>query len=365
MIIVPLAVAISASRPLVGINYFNGWWHGPGDKWYEPWAPSINWRPIYPERIPLIGDGYNSMYTMNNEIDVASAHGVDFFQILWYNDRPTERAPGAHFLNDGVKNFMNSPNAHKMSFFIEFCNSLPLFGVHNDSEWEDIITEDWLPAFGHPSYLKVDGRLVFKVHSGPDWKTNCSSDAVVTQRLDRLRAVVQAAGLGELIIGAGSSYDDISDPTQWWGYDYDWKGAYAGVANDSAAFAGKVLPWSTESGYVRQWRAKQANFAANQGNSKYSFLPMVMSGWDPRPWREHRASYVFPTYQEWTADLQAVRDDLKLLPRVGFPLRNGSVQPAFHIYAWNEYAEGGVMAPSHGWNFSRLEGVQAVFPVAE
>jgi hypothetical protein len=24
-------------------------------------------------------------------------------------------------------------------------------------------------------------------------------------------------------------------------------------------------------------------------------------------------------------------------------------------------AEGGVMAPSHGWNFSRLEGVRSVF----
>jgi hypothetical protein len=78
------AVSSSTARPLIGINYFSGWWHGPGDKWLEPWDTSVDWRPLFPERVPLIGDGYNSPATMDAEIAAASSHGVDFFQILWY-----------------------------------------------------------------------------------------------------------------------------------------------------------------------------------------------------------------------------------------------------------------------------------------
>jgi hypothetical protein len=233
---------------------------------------------------------------------------------------------------------MSSPNAHMMSFFIEFCNALPLFGVHSDAEWEAIVTEDWLPAFKHPSYLRVDERLVFKVHSGPALKTNCShNDSLVRSRLDYMRGAVRGAGLGEMAIGAGSSYSDLSDPTTWWGYEYDWKGAYAGVANDTAASAGKVLPWATESSFVRELRAQQADAAATRDRGRYSYVPMVMSGWDPRPWRELRASYAFPSPAEWQCELRAVRDDLRRLRGAGFPTRNGSTLPAFHIYAWNEY----------------------------
>jgi len=56
---------------------------------------------------------------------------------------------------------------HVCSFFISLCNTAPLFTVHNDSEWEEMIYRDWLPALAHPSYLRVDGRLVFKVINAP------------------------------------------------------------------------------------------------------------------------------------------------------------------------------------------------------
>lgn len=111
---------------------------------------------------------------MDREIDVASTFGVDYFQILWYSDYPKERAPGARFLNQGVQQFMRSPNAGKMKFLVEYCNALPLFGVHSDDEWETMIRQNWLPAFRHPLYLRVGGNLVLKVHSGPSFKQNCS-----------------------------------------------------------------------------------------------------------------------------------------------------------------------------------------------
>jgi hypothetical protein len=127
---------------------------------------------------------------------------------------------------------------------------------------------------------------------------------------------------------------------------------------------------------------------------------MVVSGWDPRPWREKRASFAFPTDAEWEADLRLVQTQLGAVDsNLGFPLSSGSVQPAFNIYAWNgalrsaqhqllmnlrpeaiasahlvcgmfadggtvlaiEFGEGGMMAPTHGWQYQRLEAITRVF----
>jgi hypothetical protein len=131
------------------MGYFAGWWQGVGDKWFDPRNASVDWRPLYPGRVPLLGD-YNLQATMDREIVAASSHGVDFFQILWYDDYPDERAPNAWKLNRGVREFMASPEAHRMSFMITLCNSAPLFNISDDAEWQTIIETDFLPAFRHP-----------------------------------------------------------------------------------------------------------------------------------------------------------------------------------------------------------------------
>lgn len=346
-------------RPLVGINYFAGWWKGAGDKWYEPWNASVDWRPLYKERVPLLG-AYNSQETMDREIVAASSHGVDFFQILWYDDLPKPRAPGAENLNRGLKEFMASPESHRMNFTIEVCNAHPRFNITSDAEWATLVRTVFVPAMSHPSYLRtIDGDLVFKFISGGGLKTgscNKSTDCVHA-RIEHLRAAVRAAGLGEMIVGAGMGQKDTTGVAWWGGHDtFNWTGVYAGVANDTAALKGHVLPWKVESDFTRYWR-----FQHLKANQSAGFLPVVMSGWDPRPWREARASYVFPTEQEWVNELEMVKSDLASYP-FGFPLRDGSNQPAFNIYAWNEFGEGGFMAPTEGWQYSRLEAIQKVFP---
>ena len=83
------------------------------------------------------------------------------------------------------------------------------------------------------------------------------------------------------------------------------------------------------------------------------------------PWREQRASFFFPTDTEWEAELTMVKAQLAPggTPNLGFPLPSGALQPAFNIYAWNEFGEGGIMAPSHGWRYRRLEAIASVFGV--
>ena len=61
---------------------------------------------------------------------------------------------------------------------------------------------------------------------------------------------------------------------------------------------------------------------------------------------------------EWEAELEAVRRDiLGCSPGsmcFGFPLPDGKVQPAVSIYAWNEFAEGGIIAPTQGGGYGKL-----------
>ena len=117
-----------------------------------------------------------------------------------------------------------------------------------------MITEDWIPAFRHPSYLRMGNALVFKVHNAPEFKSNCGSNStVVKQRLDLLRSMTRHVGLGEILIGGGSVFDDTSDPSVWWGYAYNFTNMYCGVANDEPSFTGQVLPWFNESRYVNSW----------------------------------------------------------------------------------------------------------------
>ena len=47
--------------------------------------------------------------------------------------------------------------------------------------------------------------------------------------------------------------------------------------------------------------------------------------------------------------------------RFGFPLSGGGVQPAVTIYAWNEFAEGCIVAPTQGEGWKKLLGIAAVF----
>ena len=67
-------------QPLVGVQYFAGWW--PVDRSDSKWLgrDRQDWRGRYPERFPLLGE-YNEQTTMDREIAAAANYGVDFFSI--------------------------------------------------------------------------------------------------------------------------------------------------------------------------------------------------------------------------------------------------------------------------------------------
>ena len=90
-------------------------------------------------------------------------------------------------------------------------------------------------------------------------------------------------------------------------------------------------------------------------------MPYVPSGWDPRPWKDPRPSFELPTREQWTAALQKAKAALDTYPNLGVRYGAGQRQKMLLIYAWNEFGEGGMVAPTKGDGTMMLEGIEQVF----
>ncbi len=322
---------------LVGVYYFAGWWQKSPNKWQ---TGDHDWRPDYPERIPLLGE-YNTQTTMDREISAAASHGVDFFQILWY--------PNGGPLNEGLRTFLASTNAPRMKFTIEFVNHPP-FALTNDTDWATACQE-WCRAMKHSSYLRLDGRPLFKIH-GLDYfyRQNGDDPKRVISRLDTFCRIAGENGLPNPLISGGVMPGGVPAPER--AAPFDFLTTYMDMPNlpqRQEPYPYQLLIQHAEAGWLRY---------ADQSTKPY--VPYVPSGWDPRPWRDPRPSFAFPTRQEWTAALERVKGALDKYPKLGIPVKSGRKKMLL-IYAWNEFGEGGIVAPTKGEKEMKLEALQRVF----
>lgn len=355
-------VDISADREttLVGVNYFAGWWKELPNKWHgQGWnAKEPDWRPSNPSRVPLLG-AYNTQATMDQEILAAAAHGVDFFMILYYFPKPgTPEATHAPRLNRGLETFIASKNAGNMKFCIEYCNH-GNFSARDDKEWNKCVST-WVVAMNHPSYLRVDGRLVFKVHDITQFlRANNDDWELCRKRLDALRDATRKAGLGEMIIGCGITGQTPPLGKKWPPAEmFDFTGTYMCVP--------KVAPRQKDYPYSLVVKRRKSS-VKNRVSDPIPWMPYVAAGWNPRPWAHpkgaphHRTFFAFPTRTAFTAELSATEDALSKNPSLGLPRRDGTRQKAFTIYAWNEFGEGGIVAPTKGRGYMMLECIRDIF----
>jgi hypothetical protein len=334
------------------VSYFAGWWRPLPNKWnYNPAVG--DWRPKFPERVPLLGE-YNDQPTMDKEIVAAAEHGVDFFLILWYYNGPNdsqEREKNARFLNEGVKSFVRSPEAHRLKFAIEYCNHAP-YQVKTDEDWADC-TRAWVEAMRHPSYLRVGGRLVLKVHSWHHfWDENGKDVKRCRARLDFLRRAVADAGLGEIVIGCGIPAGETIVAGHAAGELFAFSGSYMEVPGLPQREAD--YPYENLAAHARPNRGVH-------GKDRIPYVPYLGAGFNAKPWPDDRARFALPTREEWTSELSTMKADLQRLPDLGFPLPDGRLQRAFTIYAWNEYGEGGFVAPTRGEGWMKLQAIREVF----
>jgi hypothetical protein len=333
----------NADDVLVGISYFAGWWEPLPNKWT---VKGEDWRPKYPDRLPLLGE-YNNQQTMDREIAAAADHGVDFFIILWYPLTADHEGGNAPLLNRAVAEFMASPHAHRMKFMIEYCNHPP-FVAKTDQEWDSEWFDLLRAALVHPSYLRVDGKPVIKILSGHHLFHACDGDLDrVRQRLDSIRALARRVGAGEVLIGAGVGSQEPIPDGHWAATLFDFTATYMDVP--LAEQREEDYPFADLAEFTHAGRMRHAHDAV-------PYMPYVPAGWNPRPWDDPRPRYRLPTEDEWANVLIRVNRDLREHTSLGLPGAK-----AFTIYAWNEYGEGGFVAPTRGEQYMKLKTIERVF----
>jgi len=332
---------------LVGVYYFAGWWKELPNKYV---VNGRDWRKDYPERFPLLGE-YNDQETMDREIEAAAAHGVDFFQILWYRQDPnTPALPNHEKLNEGVRLFMKSRKNRLMKFTLEFVNHPP-FAVNTDAEWRSACRY-WCRVMRHPSYLRVRGRPVFKIHGLHFFLQQCGGDtAKVRERIQALRRMAAEAGLPDPLISAGVMPGAVTRGPEV--EPYDFLTTYMDVPNvppTPEPYPYSVLIDEAEKGWRRYAAA-----------TVKPYVPHLPAGWDPRPWSDPRPSFTMPTRDEWLDALRRAKSALASNATLGLPSGEPELRKMLLIYAWNEFGEGGVLAPTRGDGYMKLECIEEAF----
>lgn len=334
------------NKPLVLVEYFGGWWEPMPNKWH---TGGRDWREDYPGRIPLLGQ-YNSQSTMDAEIVAASSHGVDAFNILWYPD--TGATPEPTYLNSSLEHFMHSPESHRMKFSIEYCNHEP-FDVTEEKQWR-AICDYFTDCMKHPSYLRAGDKAYFKVHGLYHFRRQMGGDLSKMRKfIDILRDMAREKGVGELIVSTGVMPDEHKLGR---GYFEE----YAGIFDAYATYMD--LPVGLDMNVVHPYSLlldKAEQGWEGYGRLGLNYIPYLPAGWDPRPWKDPRPSYAFPDRDQWQSALQSIAESFEKYPSLGIPLADGTVLPAFTIYAWNEYGEGGIVAPTNGEGWMKLEEIAA------
>ena len=297
---------------------------------------------------------------MDREIKAASEGGVDFFSLLWYYARHgSEHEAECRLLNRGLANYLasESKSSRRVQFMIEFCNSGP-FNASEDQDWNRCV-EVWTDAWKSPAALRVEGRIVFKIHDLSRFIAGNGGDVSrCRMQLTQLRSSVHSAGLGDMIIGGGLMSRSEVHQDHPAVKLFDFTATYMSIPD--TVVGPTELPYKTlvaEARFAREFHSRDP----------IPWVPYLPVGWNPRPWThpeagaDHRRFFTFPTKSEWVEELKALWSDFDRFPGLGLPLRDGSKQPAFTIYAWNEFGEGGILAPTRGIGAMKLEAIRSVF----
>ena len=310
----------------VGAYYFDGW-AGRSTRWQDD-AAWTNLNPPthltkrmieeFPDREPVWGWRDDSLDIMERQIDLAADHGIAFFAFCWYWNKDPEkvRQDPKH---TGLNLFLKAKNNHRLKFCLLVANHRGYLFEGAD-EWAKA-AEGWLPYFKHPQHVTVDGKplvIIFNPGNGD------------SEGFGRVRAMARKAGLrGVAIAGCGSG-DLKSGFTHRTHYNI--VPGYA-ATSESHKFAELVQA------HQRAWR----------GSREQPYMPTLSVGWDKRPWEGERGlgqkpGWYFPdrTPEQLAAALKSAIAWMDQHPE------QTTVERIVLLYAWNEFGEGGYLAPTKG-----------------
>ena len=272
----------------------------------------------FADREPIWGWRDDSLAIMERQIDLAADHGIAFFAFCWYwntDPQKVDQDPK----HTGLQLFLKAKNNHRLKFCLLVANHAG-FLFQGADEWQKA-AESWLPYFKHPQHVTVGGKpLVIIFNPG-----NGDQDGFA-----RVQDVAREAGLPGVAIagcGGGDAKRGFTHTTH-----YNIVPGYA-AGSEAHKFAELVQA------HQRAWR----------GSREQPYMPTLSVGWDKRPWEGDRGlgqkpGWYFPdrTPEQLAAGLESAIAWMDQHPE------QTTAERIVLLYAWNEFGEGGYLAPTKG-----------------
>lgn len=344
------ALARADTRPpLLGAIRWDAW---------TRWASETEWagyeRCLWPKqwhhRVPFYGRivsddrveiRADTQDVMDREVAYAVKGGLDYWAFGWYHPRGWQNAGTmTRSLDLYLKSRRRGP--------LKYCLIL-MAGPHLGPRDEWPATVDYLvERFRERHYVKVLGNrpLVYWF----DWDRyvpHWGSEEAGKDALRLLRERTRAAGLGDPYMALMTFWPQ-KGAEQAGQFGLDALSAYVNPpGNDN-----RELPYADAVG-LNRWFWEECRKTGRP------FIPTVTVGWDYRPMklpifpdRDVRNNWFAPaTPDELTAHVRGALDWVRANPSV-------CEANAVVLYAWNEYAEGGWLAPTLSEGTRRLDAVR-------
>lgn len=309
-------------------------WHGddsgPG-KAVERSLGQAKWKDRWPDFHTFEPDGIEfdgaRPEIVEREMRLANEAGIDYWAFMFYG----RESPMGRTLKQYLRSSAQGP---KFALVTQVGRLLTAdaAGIANDLQ----------SLVNHPRYLKAsDGRpLVFMYVANPKL-----SAETVLPAFKRLIANATVAG------SAAPRFVVMS-----FSADQARSIAAAAGANDISTYASHG---SARGGAYRELATGAEKLWDRQSRTGANVVPIIMSGWDPRPRIENptgfdggypgRAYYAAPNPEELSTHLDR---------GIKWARSHADGPCAVIIYAWNEYDEGGWIAPTLKDGSTRLEAVR-------
>ena len=312
----------------IGAYFFDGWAgrNPSADKagWARNAPTHLSERMIkeFPGREPAWGWRDDSLEIMERQIDLAADSGLAFFAFCWYwrddGQAINKRAIKDDPLHTSLELYLKARNNRRLKFCLLVANhqGSEIKGTDN---WRQA-AEFWLPYLKHPQHVKVGGKplvIIFNALGGD------------RESLAGIQDVAQQAGLpGIAIAGCGKAAAPEAGYTHRTHYN--------------------VVPGYMAGSEEHQYaELVAANQAAWQGSPEQPYIPIVTSGWDKRPWEgptglNQDAGWHYPdrTPEHFSEYLRSAVEWMNRNPD------QITAERLMLIYAWNEFGEGGYIAPT-------------------
>lgn len=336
--IISFAHAQRRSSVTLGAYYFDGW-TGNSDN-----TITDSLRIRYTEREPTWGWITSTQRIMNEQINLASSNGIDFFTFCWY--LPQKKNPVEYPLNNAVGLFMISPNKARMKFSILVANHEPYLITPNN--WS-IATTNWIKLFKDTNYLRANGKPLLTFFSFRSLLKEFGSIQILADSLKSFREDVTKAGFSGLSLAINISVpsDKVSlENAKIAGFDIFTGYNYHDEGFDRTSTVTPISNMVKAENKVWELTKNHANF----------FIPVTTLNWDPRPWRTGKVNEI-KRYSGFSGK-SVIASISSLLTWMDLNHDYLTPERIALVFAWNEYGEGGWLTPSKAKGNELLEGIK-------